>query len=310
MSVNVCCTLRISAVSSGVWSTTSGASATSATRYGSVCSQLSIRTRWPPWIRTRSVPSGTRIMRATTPSTPTEYRSSGPGASASGLRAGDHRDRAVAAQDVVDQLDAALLPDVERDQHVGEGHGVAQRQHAHALGERRVAPVTATSRGPRLGAPTSIICFSAGSIGTACLGGRLTPHQRQLDAEHAVLVAGPGLLGAHVGGQLHDPAKAAALDLDLLVDLALLGRAAPAGEDQLASLDLEVQRVDLDARELGGDDRARRIGRVGDVDGGREAASAPGQAAAFEDVSEQLVHLPPHAVEVGEDVALRHETGG
>ena len=45
--------------------------ATSATRYGSVATHDSIRTRWPPWISTRSVPSGTRIMRATTPSTPT-----------------------------------------------------------------------------------------------------------------------------------------------------------------------------------------------------------------------------------------------
>ena len=31
----------------------------------------SIRTRWPPWISTRRVPSGTRIIRATTPITPT-----------------------------------------------------------------------------------------------------------------------------------------------------------------------------------------------------------------------------------------------
>ena len=86
MSVNVCCTLRISAVSSVVCSTTSGASAISATRYGSVRTQRTTRMRGPPWIRTRSVPSGTRIIRATTPSTPTSYRSSGEGVSASVLR--------------------------------------------------------------------------------------------------------------------------------------------------------------------------------------------------------------------------------
>ena len=45
MSVNVCWTLRISAVSSGVWSTTSGASTISATRYGSVWIHFSIRIR-------------------------------------------------------------------------------------------------------------------------------------------------------------------------------------------------------------------------------------------------------------------------
>ena len=71
MSVNVCWTLRISAVSSGVWSTTSGASTISATRYGSVRTHRSILMRWLPWISTRSVPSGTRIIRATVPSTPT-----------------------------------------------------------------------------------------------------------------------------------------------------------------------------------------------------------------------------------------------
>ena len=93
----------------------------------------------------------------------------GPGRLCLRVGAGDHRDRAVAAQDVVDQLDAALLPDVERDQHVGEGHGVAQRQHAHALGERRGAgdrDVTGTAAG----GPDLDHCFSAGSIGTACLG--------------------------------------------------------------------------------------------------------------------------------------------
>ena len=71
ISVNVCWTLRISAVSSGVCWTTSGISSISATRYGSVLTQRTSRIRWPPWISTRSVPSGTRIIRATVPSTPT-----------------------------------------------------------------------------------------------------------------------------------------------------------------------------------------------------------------------------------------------
>src|SRR4051794_13312136 len=41
-------------------------------------------TRWPPWTRIRSVPSGTLSMRATVPTTPTRYSWAGPGASASG----------------------------------------------------------------------------------------------------------------------------------------------------------------------------------------------------------------------------------
>ena len=52
-----------------------------------------------------------------------------------GIAAGDHHDRAVAAQRVVDQLDAPVLADAQRDQHVRERDRVAQRQHADALGQ-------------------------------------------------------------------------------------------------------------------------------------------------------------------------------
>ena len=38
---------------------------------GSVEVHSSMRTRWPPWTSTRSVPSGTLSMRATVPATPT-----------------------------------------------------------------------------------------------------------------------------------------------------------------------------------------------------------------------------------------------
>ena len=50
------------------------------------------------------------------------------------------------------------------------------------------------------------------------------------------------------------------LDLELLVDAALgLGRAAVAGDDQLAALDLEADLVGVDPGQLGVDDRARRV---------------------------------------------------
>ena len=48
-----------------------------------------------------------------------------------------HHDRAIAAKHVVDELNAPLLPDVQRDQHVGERDRVAQRQRADALGQAR-----------------------------------------------------------------------------------------------------------------------------------------------------------------------------
>src|SRR5262249_22565767 len=52
-----------------------------------------------------------------------------------GVAARDQHDRAIAAQDVVDELEAARLADVERDDQVGEGHRVAQRQDAEPRGK-------------------------------------------------------------------------------------------------------------------------------------------------------------------------------
>ena len=49
---------------------------------------------------------------------------------------------------------------------------------------------------------------------------------------------------------------------------------------------------------------------VVDVDRGRERAAARRPPAAAEDVAEQLVHLAPHALEVGEQVAVRRHEGG
>ncbi len=72
-------------------------------------------------------------MRATTPRTPTEIEVIRLRGLDLGVAAGHHHDRPVAAEHVVDQLDAPLLPDVERNQHVGERDRVAQRQYADAL---------------------------------------------------------------------------------------------------------------------------------------------------------------------------------
>jgi hypothetical protein len=81
-----------------------------------------------------------------------------------------------------------------------------------------------------------------------------------------------------------------------------------AGEHELAAVDLQRELVGIDPGQLGLHDRARRIALVEDVDRGREAAAlARSQAGAVEDVSEELVHLAAHALEVGEQVPLgRH----
>ena len=57
-----------------------------------------------------------------------------------GVAAGNHHDRPVATQHVVDQLDAPWLADVQRDHHVRERHRIAQRQHSQAIRQRADAP--------------------------------------------------------------------------------------------------------------------------------------------------------------------------
>src|SRR5215218_8134782 len=131
--------------------------------------------------------------------------------------------------------------------------------------------------------------------------------QRQLDAQDAVLVGGPGLLRDRVGVQLDDAPEAARLDLDLLVHapLRLLDRAR-AADQQVAPDDLQPDAVEPDAGQVGLHDRLRWVSAVVDVHARRE----PGLAAPTEppplapDVPEQLVHLAPHALEIDQQVPL------
>ena len=123
--VNVCCTLRVNAVSSGVGMTTSGGSAISATRYGSVDDPAA---RPGPVDRPGSAPGACRRARGSSARLHRRRRSSEeiPGRRHLdlGVPARDHRNRAIASQHVVDQLDAPLLTHVERDQHLRERDGV------------------------------------------------------------------------------------------------------------------------------------------------------------------------------------------
>ena len=59
----------------------------------------------------------------------------GPGGVDFGLAARDHRQHAVAAEHVIDELDRALLPDRQRRQRVREGDAVAQRQDGQLPGQ-------------------------------------------------------------------------------------------------------------------------------------------------------------------------------
>src|SRR5947209_4556540 len=109
--------------------------------------------------------------------------------------------------------------------------------------------------------PSTPTSYRSSGPGASLSGLRLvtmTIH-RQLDAQHAVLIAGPGGRGIHLDAQLDDAAKRAPLDLHQLVDVALdLGLPALSGEDQLPALDLQVELVGVHPGELRGNHYPRR----------------------------------------------------
>jgi EAL domain-containing protein (putative c-di-GMP-specific phosphodiesterase class I) len=119
-------------------------------------------------------------------------------------------------------------------------------------------------------------------------------------------------LGVDLRAERDHAPERPALDLELLVD-AVVGRALlglpVAREHELASAHLELDGVRVDPGEIGAHDRARRVARVVDVDGGREAAAAARREPTVEHVAEQLVHLAPHPLEVREEVPLRSHRG-
>ena len=97
--------------------------------------------------------------------------------------------------------------------------------------------------------------------------------ERQLDGQDPVLVGGLRGVGLDVDAERDHAPERPVLDLELLVDalLAALGPAV-AGQHELAPADLELDLRRVDAGQVGPHDGPRRVGRVVDVDGGREAA--------------------------------------
>jgi hypothetical protein len=90
---------------------------------------------------------------------------------------GDHHQHAIAAQDVVDERDRAVLADGERDQRVGQRDRLAQRQDRAASAARRAdAPTSTACSSPRVGdldgsghQPSRTSWSRSTSIGTECV---------------------------------------------------------------------------------------------------------------------------------------------
>ena len=182
--------------------------------------------------------------------------SSGPGFSISPSRDATIASIRLPLEHVVHELDRALLSDRQRRERLGERNAVAQRQdrqHRRACVGRHGDLLRPLAGGGDLDhSPAS-------SIGTVAAAS-LALEQRHLHHQDAVLVAGLGLLGHHVGAQLDAAPERPVLDLDLLEQPAPgLLRAPLARDQQLAPADLQRHVLDQHAGQVGLDHRPRRV---------------------------------------------------
>ena len=133
---NCAWTLRVSASTSGESGTTSGNSSTSATRYGSSWLRLDEPDPVQPLDEDPQRPVGhlDHLVDDRGGADVVEILE----ARHLGLRVPDRDERqhALAGDDVVDQLDRALLPDRERDHRLREDDRFLQRQHRELRADR------------------------------------------------------------------------------------------------------------------------------------------------------------------------------
>ena len=259
-------------------------------------------------MRTRSVPSGRRTIRAIAPSTPTEYSSSGPGVSTSGSRpATSTIDRSPRRTSLTSSRLRGwpMLSGMTSSGKVTESRSGSTPSCA---GRRRNPFSCSWSASPRRGADVERRSLRRRRSGSEPRGGRpCAADQRQLDAQHPVLVAGADAVGVDVGAELDEAAEGSALDLDLLVAVGGgLGRAAAAGQEQLAALDLQRDVRGVHAGQLRRHDRPGRIGarrrRRPPATGRCAGASSPERSNTSPNSSSISAS---HPFEVGKQITLR-----
>ncbi len=132
------------------------------------------------------------------------------------------------------------------------------------------------------------------------------PREGQLDGEEAILVGRIGGLGVDGLVQLHVPLEDAVIDLDVLIQALLAGRAAsPSANDEDTFDDRHVDLGRVDPGELDDDRDRGRVVRPVDVERRTKAGATRDEARNLAQIREQLLHLGLHAVDVP---ASGHET--
>src|SRR3954468_6347266 len=127
----------------------------------------------------------------------------------------------------------------------------------------------------------------------------LRQDHRDLYPQDPVFIGRARAIGVDVGAELDLAPEGTVLDLHLLVEAAGRVRAVPlTGEDEAATADFERHTTRVNAGQLSLDHyRGRRVTHVGDVYV-RHEARLPDECGAPEDVSEELVDLAAHPLEI------------
>ena len=202
---------------------------------------------------------------------------------------GQEREHPVAADDVVDELDRALLADRERRHRLREDDGVAQGEHGELLRDRD--DVGLDRRGLQLGLelahPIRLIAIVNRAGAGALLG------DGQDDSEQPAFVGRRGAARIDVERERHLALERSVLDLAAVPDL--VGRAGSrpfAGNDEPTFVEHDPDRVGVGAGDLDDDGELGRVIGANDVDlRPVHEPGARGEPRHLPEVGEELLEL-------------------
>ena len=198
---------------------------------------------------------------------------------------------AVAGDDVVDELDRALLSDRERRHRLREDDGLLEREHRQrgrdldvALEGLGLGHVVAARRRPDRDRHPS--------------QSRRRGDDGQLTIEQALIVDRAGPLRVDVHGQSDAALERSVLDLEQVVGEAALrvDPVAPPGDHESTLVDGDVHVGRVDPGELDNDRQLVRVVGADDVDARTEAAPLDAEARAVPELGEHVLELGVQAL--------------
>src|SRR5690349_16063829 len=236
-------------------------------------------------------------MRATTPTTPTSYRSFGPGSSFSGSRAATIASMRLAPSTSLTSLIERSWPTASGVSVSGKVTVSRRGRTGSASGSGSLARIASSaSSGDSTTSRTGLPSTASVPLDRHAARGLGRVAERQVDPQHAVLVGRRGAVCVDVYLQLDDTAKGAGLDLHLLIDAAFgLLHVALADDRDLPAADLDPDLVQLHSRQVHLHHGPLRVAAVVDVHIGSESpAPAADVRGPCPRIEVSLRHGPEH----------------